>query len=321
MAKLDWDAIVAESARIVSSYSTGVTLRQLFYRLVSAQILPNTQNSYKGLSRYTARARREGWFPDLIDRNRSIHRYRTFEAPDEALQWLKDIYRRPRDEGQEWTIVLGVEKSGIVEQLTAWFADYGVAIVALGGYASQSYIDEIAQDVESQGRPAVFIYAGDFDASGEDIERDFLERTDCWGEQRRIALMPQQVIDYNLPPLPGKDTDSRAAGFTARHGQLMQVELDALDPNDLQRLYEEAFFEYWDPDIHQRSLDREEREEKQLKAGDVVLPIGAARTISELLTGLISTQEITDADEIARSSVLIKQVEEIDNNPEEEHDD
>lgn len=280
--RLDWDAIVVESARIVNSYSTSVTLRQLFYRLVSAHILPNSQNAYKGLSRYTARARREGWFPDFIDRNRSIHRFRTFNSPEGALDWLRRIYRRPRDEGQEWSIYLGVEKSGIVEQLTQWFGDYGVGIVALGGYASQSYVDQISREVYDQGRPAVFIYAGDFDPSGEDIERDFLERSGCWDEQRRIALTPAQIQQYSLPPLPGKSWDSRAAGFVARHGQLMQVELDALDPNDLQRLYEDAFFEYWDPDLYQASIDRETKEERQLRAGDVVL----TRNDAELVKGL-----------------------------------
>jgi hypothetical protein len=280
--RLDWPAIVQESARIVNSYSTGVTLRQLFYRLVSAHILPNSQNAYKGLSRYTARARREGWFPDFIDRNRSIHRYRTFDSPNDAANWLKAIYRRPRDEGQEWSIYLGVEKSGIVEQLTAWFADYGIGIVALGGYASQSYVDQIAREVDSQGRPAVFIYAGDFDPSGEDIERDFLERSGCWTEQHRIALTPAQIQQYNLPPLPGKSWDSRAAGFIERHGQLMQVELDALDPNDLHNLYTQAFETYWDDDVYQQSIAREEREEAQLKTGDIVLSIAQAEHIHTL---------------------------------------
>lgn len=279
--KLDWKAIVAHSASIVQSYSTGVTLRQLFYRLVSAKILPNTQNAYKGLSRYTAIARREGWFPDFIDRNRSIHRYRSFNSPDEALRWLRAIYRRPRDEGQEWSIYVGVEKSGIVEQLQAWFGDMGIGIVALGGYASQSYVDEIVRDVQAQGRPAVFIYAGDFDPSGEDIERDFLKRTNCWEDNHRIALTMQQVNDYGLPPLPGKDWDARAAGFEARHGVLMQVELDALDPNDLRTLYEDAVANYWDDDIYQRSLARETREERQLKAGDIVLDLDLVRPYLE----------------------------------------
>lgn len=277
--RLDWEAIVQESARIVKSYSTGVTLRQLFYRLVSVHMLPNSQNAYKGLSRYTARARREGWFPDFIDRNRTIHRSRTFTSPEDANAWLRRIYRRPRDENQEWSIYLGVEKSGIVEQLTSWFGDYGVGIVALGGYASQSYVDEIAREVEDQGRPAVFIYAGDFDPSGEDIERDFLERSGCWTEQMRIALTPSQITQYNLPPLPGKSWDSRAGGFIAKHGQLMQVELDALDPNDLHGLYTAAFERYWDHDVYQESIEREGREEKRLKTGEIVLSQSDALTI------------------------------------------
>lgn len=309
--RLDWQAIVHESARIVNSYSTGVTLRQLFYRLVSAHILPNSQNAYKGLSRHTAIARREGWFPDFIDRNRSIHRYRTFDSPDEALRWLKAVYRRPRDEDQEWSIYLGVEKSGIVEQLTDWFGDYGVGIVALGGYASQSYVDQIARDVADQGRPAVFIYAGDFDPSGEDIERDFLVRTDCWDEQHRIALTPAQIQQYNLPPLPGKSWDSRAAGFIAKHGQLMQVELDALDPDDLRRLYEDAFAQYWDDDTYQRSLRREAREEAQLKAGDVVLSLDTARALSSAFDNYDIAQALTGPQHAAFGSV-IQQVSTID---------
>lgn len=288
---LDWDAIVTQSAQIVNSYSTGVTLRQLFYRLVSAEVLPNTQNAYKGLSRYTARARRAGWFPDLIDRNRDISRYRTFQSPGEALRWLKAIYRRPRDEGQDYSIYLGVEKSGIVNQLTDWFGDLGVPIVALGGYCSQSFCDEIVSDVRRQGRPAVFIYAGDFDASGEDIERDFLSRTACWSEQRRIALTEQQVTDYNLPPLPGKPWDARAQGFIAKYGQLVQVELDALDPNDLRDLYQLAIDDYWDDGAHLDSRKQEEREERQLIAGDVAL----SETDAGMLLAIADTHmETTD---------------------------
>lgn len=320
MAKLDWEAIVAHSAQIVRSYDTGVTLRQLFYRLVSAHIIPNTQNAYKGLSRYTARARREGWFPDLIDRNRAISRYRTFQSPQAALDWLRAIYRRPRDEGQEWSIYLGVEKSGIVEQLTSWYGDLGIPIVALGGYSSQSYVKEIVTDVERQGRPAVLIYAGDFDPSGEDIERDFLERTDCWDENRRIALTPGQIQQYNLPPLPGKSTDSRAAAFTARHGQLMQVELDALDPNDLHALYQRAVDDYWDPAEWDRSVEREAREERQMVAGDVALDIEHARPLVEFIKNATGEQPSATSAEPPgfryALSALASQVEAIDSEEE-----
>lgn len=314
--KLDWDAIVPHAASIVRSYSTGVTLRQLFYRLVSAQIIPNTQNAYKGLSRYTARARREGWFPDLIDRNRAIERFGTFTSPEEAVDYIRRVYRRPRDENQEWSIYLGVEKSGIVEQLTDWFGRLGIAIVALGGYSSQSYVDEIVKDVERQDRPAVLIYAGDFDPSGEDIERDFLERADCFEENHRIALTPQQIIDYALPPLPGKKSDSRAAAFTARHGQLMQVELDALDPNDLRGLYQDALDDYWDNDTWQVSYDREQDERKRLNSGEIVLDLDDAKAIVEAFEGV----DLTMHNERDAIRSLESQVERFEAEPEEDDD-
>src|SRR5262249_6916376 len=148
-----------------------------------------------------------------------------------------EIYRRDRTEGQDVSIYLGVEKAGIVEQLRTWFGAFGVPIVALGGYSSQPFVDEIVADVEDQGRPAVLIYAGDFDPSGEATDRPFVSGAGCFDVVDRIALTPAQITRYALPPALGKATDSRASSFIARHGRLVQVELDALPPDTLRSLY------------------------------------------------------------------------------------
>jgi len=264
LARLDWPAIVARARTIVDGYDTGVTLRQLFYRLVSEQSLPNTTNAYKALSDRTAKARRNDAFPDLIDRNRTIHRYQTFADTSAALRWLTAIYRRDRTAGQPVSLYIGVEKNGIVEQLQDWFGDLGVPILAFGGYSSQSYVDQIQVDVAEQDRPAVLLYGGDFDPSGEDIERDFDARTQCFQQIVRVALTAEQVRTYALPPNPGKVTDSRAAGFIARHGELVQVELDALDPNDLRALYQDAIDEFWDGSAHDAAMVREQQERRRL---------------------------------------------------------
>ncbi len=264
--RLDWTAILTHAADIVGAYDTGVTLRQLFYRLVAAELLPNTRVAYTTLSRVTAEARRAGTFPDLVDRTRQIHRYRTFAGPDDARSWLRRIYRRDRTEGQEYSIYLGVEKAGIVEQLQAWFGDLGVSILALGGYSSQSYVNEISSDVREQGRPAVLIYVGDFDPSGEDIQRDFIERVGSFDEVRRIALNADQVRQYDLPEQMGKTTDSRARGFIERHGKLVQVELDALPPDVLRALYMAAVMEHWDAAAHDEVRRREDEDTAELEA-------------------------------------------------------
>ncbi len=65
MTRLSWSPIVERAAEIVRGYQTGVTLRQLFYRLVSEEVLPNTVNAYKGLSAGDSRgtSRRDVSFP------------------------------------------------------------------------------------------------------------------------------------------------------------------------------------------------------------------------------------------------------------------
>jgi hypothetical protein len=263
MSRIDWPEVLDRAAEIAAGYSTPVTLRQLYYRLVAAMLLENTVTAYKGLSARTAQARRAGAFPYLMDPTRTIHRYRTFDGDESARDWLRRSYRRDRTEGQPWSVYLGVEKRGIVAQLQEWFGDLGVPVLALGGYAGQGYVDDVIEDVSAAGqdRPAVLLHAGDHDPSGEDIDRDFIARADCFAKVERVALIAAQVEAYRLPPQPGKTTDSRAAGFIAKHGRLIQVELDALDPDDLHSLYQAAIDRYWDTSAYEAvlALEAEER--------------------------------------------------------------
>jgi hypothetical protein len=109
--------------------------------------------------------------------------------------------------------------------------------------------------------------AGDFDPSGEGIRRDFEERVGTFSQVVRLALTREQVGDFGLPPQPGKVTDPRANGFIARHGELVQVELEALDPSELRRLYEDALAPYWDVSMFESSLEQEEADLQLLPTG------------------------------------------------------
>ena len=262
--RLNWAPIIARAAEIVRSYDTGVTLRQLHYRLVSEQLYPNTQTCYKRLSELTAEARRAGTFPDLVDRGRAIHRPPAWDSVQAGIAALLDQYRLDRSANQDVSVYLGVEKAGMVIQLESWFGDHGVPIVALGGYSSQTYVKDIATDVYAQQRPAILLYAGDFDPSGEDIDRDLIARTGCWTKVHRIGLTAAQVEQYELPENPGKATDSRAAGFVERHGRLVQVELDALPPETLRQLYTDALAQYWDTPAFEAVLRAEDEHRLEL---------------------------------------------------------
>lgn len=264
--RISWPPVLDKARVIVAEYDTPVTLRQLFYRLVAAEELPNATSAYKSLSHQTAIARREGTFPDLIDTTRTIHRPASFDSPQEAQDWLRKIYRRDRTENQDTSVYLGVEKRTVVAQLRSWFGEEGLPILPLGGYASQTFKDVVRRD--AVGRPAVLLYAGDFDPSGEDISRDFIERVGTFSEVVRVALTREHVEDFGLPPQPGKASDPRANGFIARHGELVQVELEALDPSELRRLYKEALKPFWDVSIFESSLEQEEADLELLPTGD-----------------------------------------------------
>lgn len=268
MARMNWEYIVARAAQIVASYDTGVTLRQLYYRLVSEQAIPNKQSMYSTLSKKTAQARREGWFPSLIDNTRTIVQPASWDSPEDAMEALIQQYRRDRTENQEYSLYVAVEKNALRTLLGHWYQERGIPVIALGGYTSQTFVDRIIQHAYTHARPAVLIYAGDFDASGVDIQRDFENRTSgTWEQIHRVALTADQILEYDLPPAPGKATDPRRMRFILEHGQDIQVELDALPPDVLKGLYDSAVDEYWDDDAYQELLAEEEEEINFLKHG------------------------------------------------------
>ena len=121
----------------------------------------------------------------------------------------------PGDEHQTHQLWIAYEKRTLTAQVRDWFADYGPRFVALAGYESET-----------------------LDPSGEDIWRSFLKHTGgLWDQAQRVAVTWEQVETHQPPVLPGKTTDSRAKAFTATHGRLAQIEVEALDPNTLHNIY------------------------------------------------------------------------------------
>jgi hypothetical protein len=93
------------------------------------------------------------------------------------------------------------------------------------------------------------LYAGDHDPSGKDMADDWQKRLfsfRCNAYIRPIALTREQIDQYKLPPQPMKGTDSRSAKYLEKHGEHTVWELDALPPDDLQQIIEDAILEYVD---------------------------------------------------------------------------
>lgn len=254
--KAGYEEIVTVSGDILKQYDTAITLRQLYYRLVSRHIISNTVNSYKRLSRIMVKAREQGDVPVncLEDRSRRVlGRGDTgYQSAEEYLKAkissLQDSWKgfsMPMWEDQPRNVLISLEKDALSRLVSRIANRYNVRTFPTRGYPSFSYVQRMSKYIVNQlgGKPTTVLYFGDFDPSGVDIERDLSERLDRYGATQfivnRIALTSDQIREYSLPPMPVKRSDARSEGFLEEYGD-KAVELDALDPNTLQKIVQEA---------------------------------------------------------------------------------
>ena len=116
------------------------------------------------------------------------------------------------------------------------------------GYASLSFLHQAAEYISGLSVPTYIYHLGDFDPSGvnagEKIEETLRELApDAEIYFSRLAVTPEQIADWDLPTRPTKVSDSRAKNF----GEI-SVELDAIEPNQLRSLVQEAIEQHLPPE-------------------------------------------------------------------------
>lgn len=270
--------IIEKSLRIVRRYEKGVlTLRALHYQLVS-QGMTNTVQHYKRVVNAMIDARWEGSisFNTFSDLDREMVGETEFEPTDvisrfekisDSIEFWMNNYFKNRWENQPYYPEIFIEKKALQGVFKEVCSDWDIALGACKGYPSLTFLYESSKRfkrAESEGKKPIILYFGDYDPSGEDIPRSIEENLERFGvsvEIRRIALMEDQVIEMELPPAPAKDTDSRSAKWTG----LGQVELDAIPPETLISMCNEAIKEIFDADLYSDLMKQQEYESKEYK--------------------------------------------------------
>jgi len=250
-----------------------LTLRQLYYQLVTTNAIANTEREYKNLSTLVSNARLSGLMDwDAIeDRIRQPRVQTEFENLNELVDAALSSYRLPRWRGQKFYTELWVEKDALAGVLQPLAREYHVTMMVNRGYSSQSAMRESAKRfavAEEEGKSCLLFYLGDHDPSGEDMVRDIQTRLDMFGcdvKVLKLALTVDQVRQYNPPPNPAKMTDPRATGYVAKHGQ-QSWEVDALRPDVLARIIRTAFKRTVDEKALQTVLAQEEKDKEALQA-------------------------------------------------------
>lgn len=249
-----------------------LTLRQLYYQLVSRDIIPNLQKEYAKLSGLLVKGRMAG----IVDWDAIEDRIRVPFLP----YWVQDIsdaindtinqYRLDRQKDQEVYIELWVEKdalSGVLKKITS---RYHINLMVNRGYSSCTAMHDAYERLQTQedlGKQTIILYLGDHDPSGLDMIRDIGERLEEFGvdtEVKHIGLTMQQIKKFNPPPNPAKITDPRAKGYIAEHGDT-SWEVDALNPETLHKLVKDNVEKLIDMDLFNSIIEKEEQDKEKLR--------------------------------------------------------
>jgi hypothetical protein len=266
--------MVEQCDQIITQYQAQglrLTLRQLYYQLVTHNIIKNEERSYKTLGNLVSEARLGGLLDwDAIeDRVRVPKMSSEFTDLKELVRAALYSYRLPRWNGQEYYVELWVEKDAISGVLSPMAREYHITLMVNRGYSSQSAMYESSQRFmgkEQKGKKSILLYLGDHDPSGEDMVRDIQDRLTMFGstvQVHKIALTMEQINEYNPPPNPAKLTDTRATAYIEKYGD-SSWEVDALPPDALHQIVRDSIYEYVDMELMDTVKAKEESDKKRL---------------------------------------------------------
>jgi hypothetical protein len=253
----------AEAAQPITGRGVGY---KLFTRgLISSMARSEMQRVYRLLKE----ARERGDIPWhwIVDETREFERCSVWDDPQEFAATVSRAYRRDFWTQQPNRVEVWSEKGTVRGVLGPILDEYAVGFRVMHGFSGATTIHDVAED--DDGRDLIVLYVGDYDPSGLYMsEHDLPDRLTKYGGDhvtlKRIALTLKQTD--GLPPFPASDKrkDPRHKWFVRNFGDRCW-DLDALDPNDLRTLVEEAIWAEIEPIAWERCdlVNRAEQESLQ----------------------------------------------------------
>ena len=251
-----------------------MTVRQVFYRLVSAGKIDKTEGEYNStVVRLLSEMRLSGYLPFdwIADNTRWMRKPKTHSNLRSMLDITASAYRRALWNDQNDYVEIWLEKdalSGVVYGVTS---EWDVPLMVTRGYPSLTFLNSAAQSIAWEEKPAYLYYFGDMDPSGLDIPRVVEERLTEFAPDteiffKRVAVTDDQVARWNLPTRPTKKSDTRSKSFRGE-----SVELDAIPPDDLRSMVNDCIVQHVDADAFEKTKIAEASEREFLDNWDTIL--------------------------------------------------
>jgi len=252
--------IVARARVMIEPYTGRITLRQLFYMLVSEHLLSNRNKDYRKLIAIMTHARR-GEYPEeyrlpincLADNTRPITQRPYWEDPEDFIDTVKASYRTDWWDSQERHVAVWVEKDALSSLFQPICREWGIPLVVGRGFASIPLMWRAKVTLDEK---TLVFYFGDHDPSGLNIQ-------DVLGpwvplEFERVAVTYEQA--ETRPFIPVNMGDPRAPAYVEEFGD-RRWELEVLSPKELEDLLNEAIRSHCD----EAELKRRQEEDADIR--------------------------------------------------------
>src|SRR5262245_7094430 len=241
-----------------------MTVRQVFYQATVHGLVEKAESGYAKVQTDLTLMRKAGdlSYDWLTDNTRWQRKPRTFSSIEEALQDTARFYRKSLWTDADCYVEIWLEKDALAGVVLPVTSLYDVPLMVARGYASLSFLYNAAEYINNLDVPTYIYHLGDFDPSGvnagEKIEETLNEMApDADITFERLAVTQEQITYWELPTRPTKTSDTRSKNF----GNI-SVELDAIDPNRLRDLVQEAIEQHLPPEQFEvlKAAEESERE-------------------------------------------------------------
>lgn len=209
----DWNpsadtlTVLAQARRFAETYAAqgyNLTLRQLYYRFVAADLIRNEERSYKRLGSIINRGRMSGYidWDHIEDRTRNLRKLPTWNEPEELLDSARRQYREDIWRPQPIAVEVWVEKDALIDVVGRAANAWDVPYFSCRGYVSQSEMWAAGQRMVNRltkGQRTLVLHLGDHDPSGMDMTRDINDRLHTFVMSDSKVWQRAEDDGYNSP--------------------------------------------------------------------------------------------------------------------------